>query len=84
MLSFLIPSTLAGLALLGAELGVLALAAVGIWYRRLAVQNRRLSTATDYMSQGLLMFDGQGRIVFVNRRYIDMYKLSSEVVRPSC
>ncbi len=84
MLSFLIPSTLAGLALLGAALGVLALAAVGIWYRRLAVQNRRLSTATGNMSQGLLMFDGQGRIVFVNRRYIDMYKLSSEVVRPGC
>jgi methyl-accepting chemotaxis protein len=84
MLSFFIPSSLAGQALLAAALGVIALAAVGVWYRRLAVQNRRFSTATANMSQGLLTFDAQGRIVFSNQRYIDMYKLSPEVVRPGC
>jgi methyl-accepting chemotaxis protein len=84
MFSYLIPTTVAGQALLAAALGVIAFAAIGIWTRRLAVQNRRLSTVTGNMSQGLLMFDGQGRIVFVNRSYIDMYKVSPEIVRPGC
>jgi methyl-accepting chemotaxis protein len=84
MLSFILPSTVAGQALLLAALGVAALAFVGVWYRRLAVQNRRLSTALDNMSQGLLMFDAQGRIVLQNTRYIDMYKVSPKIVRPGC
>ena len=84
MLSSILPSTVAGQALLLAALGVAALAFVGVLYRRLAVQNRRLSTALDNMSQGLCMFDAQGRIVLHNRRYIDMYKVSPKIVRPGC
>jgi len=84
MLSFIAPSTVAGQALLLAALGVVALTLVGVWYRRQAAQNRRLSNALDNMSQGLCMFDAQGRIVLYNRRYIDMYNLSPEVVRPGC
>ena len=30
------------------------------------------------------MFDAQGRIVLLNRRYIDMYKLSPQIVQPGC
>ena len=30
------------------------------------------------------MFDAQGRIVLRNRRYIEMYKLSPQIVRPGC
>jgi PAS domain-containing protein len=56
----------------------------GFWYRRLATKNRRLSIAVGNISQGLLMFDAQGRIVLQNRRYIDMSNLSLEIVRPSC
>ena len=40
--------------------------------------------AVDNMSQGLCTFDAQGRIVLVNRRYIDMYKLSPRVVKSGC
>ncbi len=36
------------------------------------------------MSQGLCMFDAQTRIVARNVRYLEMYKLSPEVVRPGC
>jgi len=36
------------------------------------------------MSQGLCMFDAQARIVVCNSRYIEMYKLSPQVVRPGC
>jgi methyl-accepting chemotaxis protein len=84
MLSSIVASTVAGQALLLAVLCMVALAVVGILYRRFAAQNRRLSTAVDNMSQGLLMFDAQGRIVLRNRRYIDMYKVSPEIVRPGC
>jgi uncharacterized protein YoxC len=84
MLSSILPSTFAGQALLLAVLSIAALACVGLWYRRLSAQNRRLSSAVDNMSQGLLMFDAQGRIVLKNRRYIDMYKVSPKIVRPGC
>jgi methyl-accepting chemotaxis protein len=84
MLSSILPSTAAGQALLLAVLCIAALAFVGLLYRRLGAQNRRLSTAVDNMSQGLCMFDAQGRIVLHNRHYIDMYKLSPQIVRPGC
>jgi hypothetical protein len=35
------------------------LAVVCVFYQRLQVQNRRLSTALNNMSQGLNMFDAQ-------------------------
>ena len=34
------------------------------------------------MSQGLLMFDASERLVVCNRRYIEMYGLSAEVIKP--
>jgi diguanylate cyclase (GGDEF)-like protein/PAS domain S-box-containing protein len=36
------------------------------------------------MSQGVLMFDAEGRLVLCNYRYIEMYRLSPDVVRPGC
>ena len=39
--------------------------------------------ALDHMSQGLCMFDAAGRIVVCNRRYLRMYKLSPDVVKPA-
>ena len=84
MFSSFLPSTVAGQALLVTVLCIAAAAFVGLLYRRLGRENRRLSTAVDNMSQGLLMFDAQGRIVLHNRRYIDMYKVSPKIVRPGC
>ena len=60
------------------------LAVVSLLYRRLHEQNRRLSTALNNMSQGLNMFDAQGRITLVNSRYLQMYKLSPEIIKPGC
>ena len=34
------------------------------------------------MTQGLLMFDQDERLIVCNRRYIDMYGLSTAVVKP--
>jgi len=77
-------SSAAGQALLLTGLCAVALALVGIVYRRMAAKYRQLTTALDNMSQGLCMFDGRGRITLYNSRYIEMYKLSTEVVRPGC
>jgi len=84
MFSSILPSTDAGQAMLVAGLCGGALACVAILYRRMSARNRRLSNALDNMSHGLCMFDPQGRIVLYNRVYIEMYKLSPQVVRPGC
>ena len=60
------------------------LVVVCVLYRRLLEQNRRLSTALNNMSQGLNMFDAQGRITLLNKRYLQMYKLSPEIIKPGC
>ena len=65
-------------------MGAVVLAFIAMLYRRQAAQHRRLLTAVDNMSQGLCMFDRHGRIVLRNSRYIDMYKLSPQIVRPGC
>jgi diguanylate cyclase (GGDEF)-like protein len=43
-----------------------------------------LEAALDNMSQGLLMFDAQARLVICNRRYMEMYALDPEAVKPGC
>jgi len=52
--------------------------------RRLYEQKLQLDMALDNMSHGILMFDSESRIVVCNRRYIDMYGLSPDVVKPGC
>ena len=50
--------------------------------QRLALEKERLDTAVNNMSQGLLLYDEDARIVLFNQRYLDMYGLSREVVKP--
>jgi diguanylate cyclase (GGDEF)-like protein/PAS domain S-box-containing protein len=49
---------------------------------KLREQHLRLDTALNNMSQGLCMFDAAGRLVLFNQRYLDMYGMSPERVRP--
>jgi PAS domain S-box-containing protein len=65
-----------------ATLCVGALAAGLVIYRRWSSQNCHFITAFDNMSQGLCTFDAQTRIVVVNSRYVEMYGLSPDVVKP--
>src|ERR1700738_16679 len=51
---------------------------------KLLEQKLQIDTAIENISQGLLMFDAEGRIVLFNRRYLEMYNLSAEVVKPGC
>jgi diguanylate cyclase (GGDEF)-like protein/PAS domain S-box-containing protein len=42
----------------------------------------RFDTALNNMSQGLCFFDGEQRLIVCNRRYVDMYGLAPDVVKP--
>jgi hypothetical protein len=84
MFASILPSTVAGQAILFAAVCVAALAFAGALHRRLRQTNARLLSAINNMSQGLNMFDAQGRIILLNRRYLEMYKLSPEVVKVGC
>ena len=50
--------------------------------RQLASEKQRLNTALNNMTQGLVLYDSSARIVTFNQRYIDMYHLSTDVVKP--
>ncbi|MBR0756851.1 EAL domain-containing protein [Bradyrhizobium jicamae] len=52
--------------------------------RRLTIEKLRLDTAVNNMTQGLLLFDSSQRLVICNQRYIEMYGLSADIVRPGC
>src|SRR5687767_2620897 len=51
---------------------------------KLRERNICLNAALNNMTQGLCMFDASERIVVLNRRFLEMYKLSPQVVRPGC
>ncbi len=73
----LMVSAAAGLTTLLAML----VAAIGV-SRRMQLDNLRMRVAINNMSQGLCMFDADERLVVCNRRYMDLYQLPDEVVRP--
>jgi diguanylate cyclase (GGDEF)-like protein len=51
---------------------------------RVKLEKQRLDTAVGNMTQGLTLFDQFKRMVVCNRRYIEMYGLSPDVVKPGC
>ena len=51
---------------------------------QLKAQNLRFEAAVNNMSQALLMFDRDRRLVICNERYRRMYGLSREGVQPGC
>ncbi len=50
----------------------------------LQAQNLRFDAALQNMSQALLLFDGSHKLSICNQRYIEMYGLSTEVIKPGC
>ncbi len=70
-------------------LSVLVIAAMMFLFVRKLLQQhlmekQRLDTAVNNMTQGLLLFDSSLRLVVCNQRYIEMYGLSAEIVKPGC
>ena len=51
-------------------------------FNRLAISEATVDAALNNMSQGLVMFDSSNRLVVCNRRYLEMYGLSPDIVRP--
>ncbi|KRR11459.1 diguanylate cyclase [Bradyrhizobium jicamae] len=52
--------------------------------QRLTLEKHRLDTAVNNMTQGLLLFDAKQHLVICNRRYLEMYGLSADIVKPGC
>ncbi len=52
--------------------------------QRLMLEKQRLDRAVNNMTQGLLLFDASLRLIVCNPRYIEMYGLSADVVKPGC
>ncbi len=48
----------------------------------LQAQNMRFAAAISNMSQGLVMFDAEARLVICNQRFIAMYRLEAEGIKP--
>ena len=77
-------------------LSVLAIAALlflvvrKLWHQhraskqRLSLEKQRLDTAVNNMTQGLLLFDAKQHLIICNKRYLEMYGLSADVVKPGC
>jgi diguanylate cyclase (GGDEF)-like protein/PAS domain S-box-containing protein len=45
-------------------------------------EKKKLDTAIEHMTQGLVMFDGAQRLALRNRRYCELYGLSLDAVNP--
>jgi len=70
-----------------ASFSVLVIAAMlFLFVRKLLQQHQtekqRLDTAINNMTQGLLLYDSSERLVVCNQRYISMYGLSNDFVKP--
>jgi diguanylate cyclase (GGDEF)-like protein len=52
--------------------------------QRLTLEKQRLDKAVNNMTQGLLLFDRSQRLVVCNQRYLEMYGLSADIVKPGC
>jgi diguanylate cyclase (GGDEF)-like protein len=52
--------------------------------QRLTLEKQRLDTAVNNMTQGLLLFDSSQRLIVCNQRYLDMYRLSADIIKPGC
>jgi PAS domain-containing protein len=71
-------AALAALSALAIVVGV----ALALAYLRTRTQNRYYKTALNHMTQGLCMVDAKARIILCNDRYIQMYGMSSAIVKP--
>ncbi|HVY58311.1 MAG TPA: PAS-domain containing protein [Xanthobacteraceae bacterium] len=69
------------LALLGALVLLLALGVKAALWRRHML---RTTATIDNMSQGLCVFDAAERLVVLNKRYLEIYAFSPDVVKPGC
>jgi methyl-accepting chemotaxis protein len=76
------PGVLAA-AIAGGALAVLGIALTSAFAgRRLHDKSAYLALALNNMTQGFVMFDSNERLVVCNDRYIEMYGLSPDIIKP--
>lgn len=80
----------AALYIAGATLAIalMLIALAGLVARQIALrvkaQNRRLDAALNNMSQGLTMFDANARLIVCNNRFLEIFKLPRDAIKPGC
>ena len=52
--------------------------------KELEKSNATVDAALNNMSQGLVTFDATATMIICNRRYLEMYGLSDDIVKPGC
>ena len=72
--------------LLSAACATAGVISLMLWFvtRHLKRQHRRLDVAVNHMTQALLLFDRSERLVICNRRYLEIFGLSPDTIRPGC
>ena len=89
MSSLMLSPQMLALTIAGAAAAVLGMSIVaGLIDRRgtalLSNRNVLLDAAINNMVQGVNMFDDRARLVLFNDRYLQMYRLSPDVIKPGC
>ncbi|MFZ3339224.1 MAG: PAS-domain containing protein [Xanthobacteraceae bacterium] len=70
------------LVVVAACLVILLAGAIVLLYRRGNSKAYLATLALNNMSQGVIMFDAAGRVAVCNDRYLEIYGLSSDIVKP--
>jgi diguanylate cyclase (GGDEF)-like protein/PAS domain S-box-containing protein len=86
---FMLSPQMLAFTVAGAAVAVVGMCIVaGVGDRRakemLRERNLLLDAALNNMVQGVNMFDAQAKLVLWNERYLQMYGLSTDVVKPGC
>lgn len=77
--------TYLALTVASAAISILSMSLVSAFAdRRVGDKSLLLATALNNMTQGVVMFDDHERFIICNDRYLEMYGLSRDVVRPGC
>jgi diguanylate cyclase (GGDEF)-like protein len=75
------PAVLAALLLVGLTMVFLMAVALRGW-REVRKRELRLDAALTNMSQGLCMFDAEGRLVIANPRFAEIYRTPPKIFKP--
>jgi NO-binding membrane sensor protein with MHYT domain/methyl-accepting chemotaxis protein len=78
------PSSLA-VAVASVAIAILGISLISAFAdRRLGDKNLMLVTTLNNMMQGVVLFDATEHLVICNDRYLEMYGLSPDIIRPGC
>src|SRR5262249_19770074 len=81
--TFSLSPTALAVAVASAAMAVMGMSLVGaLADSRLDANSRMFATALNNMTQGVVMFDAAERLVVCNDRYLEMYRLPADAMKP--